>query len=61
MENRENRDKKMKKMSEKREWTNGTGRTNQKSGYEKEENGKKAGATQEIRRNDEYPGTGRSE
>ena len=45
MENRENRDKKMKKMSEKREWTNGTGRTNQKSGYEKEENGKKAGAT----------------
>ena len=44
MENRENRDKKMKKMSEKREWTNGTGRTNQKSGYEKEENGKKAGA-----------------
>ena len=44
MENRENRDKKMKKMSEKREWTNGTRRTNRKSGYEKEENGKKAGA-----------------
>jgi len=32
MENRENRDKKMKKMSEKKEWTNGNGRTNRKSG-----------------------------